>query len=88
MHSLAVAKILEDRLELAPSYVAGHSLGEFSAASAAGVMSAADALRVVRRRGELMFDAGRKVPGTMAAVMGLPIDEVSAVCRKISEDGS
>jgi [acyl-carrier-protein] S-malonyltransferase len=88
LHSLAVAKILEDRLELAPSYVACHSLGEFSAASAAGVMSAADALRVVRRRGELMFDAGRKVPGTMAAVMGLPIDEVSAVCRKISEDGS
>jgi [acyl-carrier-protein] S-malonyltransferase len=67
--------------------VAGHSLGEFSAASAVGAIEPADALRIVRRRGELMFDAGQKVPGTMAAVMGLPLEEISAICRRITESG-
>jgi [acyl-carrier-protein] S-malonyltransferase len=66
--------------------VAGHSLGEFSAAASVGCFGAADALRIVRRRGELMFDAGRKVPGTMAAVMGLSIEHVSSVCRQVTQD--
>jgi len=67
--------------------VAGHSLGEFSAAASVGAISVADALRVVRRRGELMWEAGQKVPGTMAAVMGLPIEEVSAICRQHTQTG-
>jgi [acyl-carrier-protein] S-malonyltransferase len=87
LHSLAVAAVLQERLGMEPAFVAGHSLGEFSAASSAGAMSPADALRIVRRRGELMFDAGQKVPGTMAAVMGLAIEDISSICRKISESG-
>jgi len=87
LHSLAIAAVLQERLSMEPEFVAGHSLGEFSAASAAGAIGAADALRIVRRRGELMFDAGQKVPGTMAAVMGLPIEDISAICRKVSDAG-
>jgi [acyl-carrier-protein] S-malonyltransferase len=67
---------------------AGHSLGEFSAYHAAGSLGLADALRTVRRRGELMFEGGQKRPGTMAAVLGLDDDVVEGVCREASADGS
>jgi [acyl-carrier-protein] S-malonyltransferase len=67
---------------------AGHSLGEFSAYHAAGSLSLADALRTVRRRGELMFEGGQQRPGTMAAVLGLDDDVVEGVCREASADGS
>lgn len=87
LHSLAVAKILSGALDRGPEFVAGHSLGEFSAAAAVGALGADDALRVVRRRGELMFDAGQKVPGAMAAVLGLTVEQISAVCRRITESG-
>ena len=63
---------------------AGHSLGEYSAYLAAGALSGADAIRLVRRRGELMKDAGAARPGTMAAVMGLDADRVAAACREAS----
>ncbi len=85
LHSLAVARVLEARLGPHFDYVAGHSLGEFSAAGAAGALSAEDALRVVRRRGELMFEAGERVPGTMAAVMGLEAESIATVCAEVSE---
>lgn len=84
LHSLAVAAVLSAESTMRPDYVAGHSLGEFSAAAAAGALDAADALRIVRRRGELMFAAGQKVPGSMAAVLGLPLGEISEICRQIS----
>ena len=67
---------------------AGHSLGEFSAYHAAGSLSLADALRTVRRRGELMFEGGQKRPGSMAAVLGLDDDVVEGVCREASTEGS
>jgi [acyl-carrier-protein] S-malonyltransferase len=82
-HSVAVVLALRER-GIAPSLVAGHSLGEYSAAAAAGALAPLDALRAVRRRGELMFAAGTEVPGAMAAVMGLPADKVAAVCREVS----
>lgn len=81
-HSVAVTLALEER-GILPSLVAGHSLGEFSAAVACSALGAADALRTVRRRGELMFAAGREIPGTMAAVMGLPLETVAAVCAGV-----
>jgi [acyl-carrier-protein] S-malonyltransferase len=56
---------------IAPSYVAGHSLGEYSALHAAGVLSFADGVKLVAKRGELMAAAGAKRPGTMAAVIGM-----------------
>lgn len=82
-HSVAVTLALRE-MGIVPSLVAGHSLGEFSAAVAAGALEAQDALRIVRRRGELMFASGQEVPGTMAAVMGLTGERVNEICRQVS----
>lgn len=82
-HSVAVVLALRE-LGIEPSLVAGHSIGEYSAAAAAGALAPQDALRAVRRRGELMFAAGTEVPGAMAAVLGLAADKVAAVCREVS----
>jgi [acyl-carrier-protein] S-malonyltransferase len=71
VHSIAVLESVRARAELSAEGAAGHSLGEYSAYVAAGSLQFADALRLVRRRGELMFEAGRIRPGTMAAVLGL-----------------
>ncbi len=60
--------------------VAGHSLGEYSAYTAAGLFSYETALKLVRKRGELMRDASSKVQGTMAAVIGLDEADVAALC--------
>ena len=65
-HSIAVVLALRG-LGIVPSLVAGHSLGEYSAAAAAGALTPTDALRAVCRRGGLMFAAGTEVPGAMAA---------------------
>ena len=72
---------------LAPAAVAGHSLGEYSACVAAGSLEFEDALRLVRRRGELMMRAGVERPGTMAAFLGLERAEVEDVCRAASDVG-
>ncbi|MDB4951988.1 MAG: malonyl CoA-acyl carrier protein transacylase [Gemmatimonadetes bacterium] len=82
-HSAAVWAALGD-VELDVVVAAGHSLGEFSAYFAAGSLGFADALRTVRRRGELMFQAGQARPGTMAAVLGLDDEVVDGVCREAS----
>ena len=65
---------------------AGHSLGEFSAHVAGGTLSFEDALRAVRRRGELMFESGQARPGTMAAVLGLDDEALEALCARASTD--
>jgi len=59
-----------------PSVVAGHSVGEYAALVAAGALDFEDALRLVRRRGQLMSEAGARTDGTMAAIIGLPSSEV------------
>lgn len=84
-HSVAVSLALAE-MGIGPSMVAGHSLGEFSAAVATGALAAADGLRLVRKRGELMFAAGQETPGTMAAVMGLAGDKVREVCAAVSAE--
>jgi len=66
----------------APQVVAGHSLGELSAWVAAGALEFEDALRLVRRRGELMADAGARRPGGMAAVIGLGDEQVERICQR------
>ena len=69
--------------------VAGHSLGEYSALYAAGVLDFDSALRLVQLRGELMFAAGKEVPGTMAAVVGMDDDAVVALCDELNnKDGN
>jgi [acyl-carrier-protein] S-malonyltransferase len=72
---------------LTPAAVAGHSLGEYTASVAAGALEFEDALKLVRRRGELMLRAGVERPGTMAAFLGLSRADVDEVCRAASETG-
>ena len=66
--------------EQPPAFVAGHSLGEFTALVAAGALTFPDGLRLVRERGRLMQEAGDRVPGAMAANIGLPEDKVAELC--------
>jgi [acyl-carrier-protein] S-malonyltransferase len=82
-HSVAVLAVVGNRLGSAGA-AAGHSLGEYSAHVAAGTLSAVDAAKLVRRRGELMFAAGQERPGAMAAVLGLATDEVKNACDESS----
>jgi [acyl-carrier-protein] S-malonyltransferase len=82
-HSLAVVQELAT-LGILPAAVAGHSLGEFSAAAAVGALTPQQALTLVRTRGELMFAAGQARPGTMAAVMGLDAATVRQVCSEVA----
>jgi [acyl-carrier-protein] S-malonyltransferase len=86
-HSAAVWAVLADA-GLDVVCAAGHSLGEFSAYHAAGSLSLADALRTVRRRGELMYAGGQQRPGAMAAVLGLDDEVVDGVCREASTEDS
>jgi [acyl-carrier-protein] S-malonyltransferase len=83
VHSAAVWRVLK-HAGIGPVAAAGHSLGEFSAYLAAGSFGFADAVRTVRRRGELMFQSGEARPGTMAAVLGLDDDVIEGVCREAS----
>jgi len=90
--SVAALEALRERLavvggQLAPAAVAGHSLGEFTALVAAGVMDFADTLRIVRERGRLMKQAGEERPGGMAAVLGLERDQLEAVCDRAGAQG-
>jgi [acyl-carrier-protein] S-malonyltransferase len=86
-HTVAVLAAVGERLGLMAAG-AGHSLGEYSAHVAARTLTVADAARLVRRRGELMLEAGRARPGAMAAVLGLDTAEVEAACNAASRDGS
>ena len=87
-HGAAVWAATKDRLKGRVRAAAGHSLGEFTAYHAAGSLSLADAVKLVRRRGELMFETGVKRPGAMAAILGdtnEPIESITA--RATSEAG-
>lgn len=68
-----------------PAYVLGHSLGEFSALVVAGALAFADAVRLVRLRGEAMQQAVPAGTGAMAAIIGLPADELEALCAEAAE---
>lgn len=83
VHSMAVFRVLGLRPGVDFLAAAGHSLGEYSAYVAAGSLTFEDALRLVRRRGELMFQAGRERPGTMAAVLGLDEPTLLGLLEKI-----
>ena len=85
-HSVAAQRMLE-AAGVKPELVAGHSLGEYSACVAAGALCFEHALRLVRRRGELRYQAGLDRPGAMAAILGLSLDDVSAACRDASPSG-
>lgn len=80
VHSVAVFRVLSDAIDGSVLAAAGHSLGEFSAYVASGAISFEDAVRIVRLRGELMYEAGLVRPGTMAAVLGLDDEDVRRAC--------
>jgi [acyl-carrier-protein] S-malonyltransferase len=85
-HSAAVLAVVGDRLRNVAAG-AGHSLGEYSAYIAAGALDATDAARLVRRRGELMYESGTARPGAMAAVLGMATADVEHVCDAASQNG-
>jgi len=71
--------------KLAPAFVAGHSLGEYTALLAAGVFNFRTALHLVRERGNVMKKAGQEQPGAMAAVLGLKAASLQAICDKVGD---
>lgn len=81
LHSVIMAKTLPD---FAPDMVAGHSLGEFSALTAAGAMGFEDGLRLVATRAEAMQKACGLASGSMAAILALPDEVIEAVCSRCS----
>jgi [acyl-carrier-protein] S-malonyltransferase len=78
--SVAAWRVLDEK-GLKPAFVAGHSLGEYSAHVAAGTLSFADAVRTVRQRGKYMQEAVPVGVGAMAAILGMDIEKVGAVCN-------
>ncbi len=78
--SIAVLRVLAER-GVTPNYVAGHSLGEYSANVAAGTIGFADAVRTVRERGRFMQEAVPAGEGAMAAILGMAADEVIKACE-------
>jgi [acyl-carrier-protein] S-malonyltransferase len=85
--SLAVVEVARAR-GIEPDFVAGHSLGEYTAAVASGALSVEDGMRLVALRGRLMAEAQGERPGTMAAIIGLPIERLEELCRDASADGT
>jgi len=79
--SVAAWRVLQQTSELKPAFLAGHSLGEYSAHVAAGTISFADAVRAVHHRGKYMQEAVPVGTGSMAAILGMPADRVFEVCR-------
>ena len=80
-HSIALLKALN---HIDADYTMGHSLGEYSSLVAAGVLKFEDAVKIVRKRGELMTQAFPNGVGSMAAVLGLSYEEVDEICKEIS----
>jgi [acyl-carrier-protein] S-malonyltransferase len=84
--SIAALRALEEKGITNPAYVAGHSLGEFSALVAAGVLSFENGLKVVRERGRVMKQADDKSPGGMAAIIALNREVVEKVCAEVRKE--
>lgn len=82
---VAVYRVLADQAELKPAAMAGHSLGEYTALTAAGVWSLADAVRLVALRGRLMQTAVPEGEGAMAAILGLSDEAVREVCADAAQ---
>ncbi len=82
--SVAALRVLGEK-GLAPDFVAGHSLGEYSAHVAAGTLSFADAVRTVRNRGKYMQEAVPVGVGAMAAILGMTLDRVGEICREAAQ---
>jgi [acyl-carrier-protein] S-malonyltransferase len=85
-HGAAVWTLVKDALFPHVRAAAGHSLGEFTAYHAADTVSLPGAARLVRRRGELMFDTGVARPGTMAAILGTTSTSIDEICKRATKE--
>ncbi len=86
-HSISVFFTLRELFpDLIPDYVAGHSMGEISALVASGACSFPHAIKLSRKRGELMKQAGSSSPGSMAAIIGLDIKKIEEICSHASSE--
>ncbi len=86
-HSIAALRFLHSKIDsLSPSYVAGHSLGEFTALVANRVLELEDALYLVHKRGEFMIKANDGTPYAMSAVIGVKTNDLKAICQEVSKD--
>lgn len=84
--SYAACTVLRQK-GLVPDLVAGHSLGEYTAVAASGMLPFKSAVELVSLRGRLMGKAGLRQPGTMAAIIGLEDAQVEALCKEVAESG-
>jgi [acyl-carrier-protein] S-malonyltransferase len=82
--SVAAARVLQEK-GVVPQYVAGHSLGEYSAHVAAGTLEFADAVRTVRNRGKYMQEAVPAGHGAMAAILAMPLEQLQQVCTEAAQ---
>ncbi len=83
--SVAALRVLSAETGIVPSFAAGHSLGEYSALVCAGGLAFADAVRVVRQRGTFMQEAVPVGTGSMAAILGLGLDDLAVVCSAAAQ---
>jgi len=86
-HGAAVWAVVRDAVGNRVQAAAGHSLGEYTAHHAVGTLALEDAARLVRTRGELMYQAGQARPGAMAAVLGELTEPIEGICEQASKDG-
>jgi len=86
-HGAAVWAVVRATIGADVIAAAGHSLGEFTAYHAAESLRLEDAIRLVRRRGELMYESGVKRPGAMAAILGDTSEPIEALCQRASDAG-
>jgi len=85
--SIACLRVLENETSYKPDFVAGHSLGEYTALVSNGAMKLSEAVHTVRKRGEFMQEAVPVGVGAMAAILGLDKDRVEAICNQVSQNG-
>jgi len=86
-HSYVAMNTFSKEVSVQPDFVAGHSLGEFSALVANGVLSIKDALYLVHKRGEFMIKANAGIPFAMAALIGPDTETVKQYCAEASQEG-
>jgi len=86
LHSTLLFSIIKDSISF--DATAGHSVGEYAALYASGVIDLFDGLKLVAKRGELMFTAGLEKPGTMFAVINLDDNKVAEVCEELTKNGN
>ena len=86
-HGAAIWAVVKDKVAARVRGAAGHSLGELTAYHTAGALPLDDAVRLVRRRGELMYETGTARPGTMAAILGELQRPIEEICREASVAG-